>query len=119
MAACHPPGSLTPVRGLTDGLPARLPACRPPARSGVHRRLGVHVSKVRSTTLDVKVWEPSVMSLFRQLGNGFANQVWEGGAAGAAAGGGGQQRQQPQEQEQVRATAVSASWLHYGPAASL
>lgn len=45
--------------------------------SGVHRNLGVHISKVRSLTLDVKVWEPSVISLFRSLGNTFANSVWE------------------------------------------
>lgn len=45
--------------------------------SGVHRNLGVHISKVRSLTLDVKVWEPSVISLFQSLGNNFANSVWE------------------------------------------
>ncbi|KAF9689022.1 hypothetical protein SADUNF_Sadunf01G0048700 [Salix dunnii] len=45
--------------------------------SGVHRNLGVHISKVRSLTLDVKVWEPSVISLFQSLGNAFANSVWE------------------------------------------
>lgn len=45
--------------------------------SGVHRNLGVHISKVRSLTLDFKVWEPSVISLFQSLGNAFANSVWE------------------------------------------
>ncbi|KAJ4839767.1 ADP-ribosylation factor GTPase-activating protein agd1 [Turnera subulata] len=45
--------------------------------SGVHRNLGVHVSKVRSLTLDVKVWEPSILTLFMSLGNAFANSVWE------------------------------------------
>ncbi|XP_071707437.1 ADP-ribosylation factor GTPase-activating protein AGD3 [Rutidosis leptorrhynchoides] len=45
--------------------------------SGVHRNLGVHISKVRSLTLDVKVWEPSVITLFQSLGNVFANSVWE------------------------------------------
>ncbi|GMP82188.1 hypothetical protein CsSME_00036615 [Camellia sinensis var. sinensis] len=45
--------------------------------SGVHRNLGVHISKVRSLTLDFKVWEPSVISLFQSLGNTFANSVWE------------------------------------------
>ncbi|KAL7241350.1 hypothetical protein ACSBR2_006882 [Camellia fascicularis] len=45
--------------------------------SGVHRNLGVHISKVRSLTLDVKVWEPSVIRLFQSLGNTFANSVWE------------------------------------------
>ncbi|GJN38506.1 hypothetical protein PR202_gb27555 [Eleusine coracana subsp. coracana] len=45
--------------------------------SGVHRNLGVHISKVRSLTLDVRVWEPSVINLFQSLGNTFANTVWE------------------------------------------
>eukprot|EP01018_Ginkgo_biloba_P017317 Gb_03581 [translate_table: standard] len=45
--------------------------------SGVHRNLGVHISKVRSLTLDVKVWEPSVINLFQSLGNAYANSVWE------------------------------------------
>nr|GMD74066.1 ADP-ribosylation factor GTPase-activating protein AGD3 isoform X1 [Ipomoea batatas] len=45
--------------------------------SGVHRNLGVHISKVRSLTLDVKVWEPSVLALFESLGNAFVNSVWE------------------------------------------
>ncbi|XP_027360317.1 ADP-ribosylation factor GTPase-activating protein AGD1-like [Abrus precatorius] len=66
--------------------------------SGVHRNLGVHVSKafffsllvraikvelkhffpqVRSLTLDVKVWDSSVLTMFQSLGNLFANSVWE------------------------------------------
>ncbi|KAK8484603.1 hypothetical protein V6N11_024135 [Hibiscus sabdariffa] len=45
--------------------------------SGVHRNLGVHISKVRSLTLDVKVWDALVISLFQSLGNTFANSVWE------------------------------------------
>ncbi|KAG9152431.1 hypothetical protein Leryth_015841 [Lithospermum erythrorhizon] len=46
--------------------------------SGVHRNLGVHISKVRSLTLDVKVWEPSVINLFQALGNIYVNSIWEG-----------------------------------------
>ncbi|XP_020094054.1 ADP-ribosylation factor GTPase-activating protein AGD4-like isoform X2 [Ananas comosus] len=46
--------------------------------SGVHRNLGVHISKVRSLTLDVKVWEPAIIDLFHALGNSFCNSVWEG-----------------------------------------
>ncbi|KAK4350121.1 hypothetical protein RND71_029434 [Anisodus tanguticus] len=45
--------------------------------SGVHRNFGVHISKVRSLKLDVKVWEPSVITLFEALGNVFVNSVWE------------------------------------------
>ncbi|KAL0342262.1 UNVERIFIED_CONTAM: ADP-ribosylation factor GTPase-activating protein AGD1 [Sesamum calycinum] len=33
---------------------------------------------VRSLTLDVKAWEPSVIALFQALGNVFVNSVWEG-----------------------------------------
>ncbi|XP_078448483.1 ADP-ribosylation factor GTPase-activating protein AGD4-like isoform X2 [Wolffia australiana] len=46
--------------------------------SGVHRNLGVHISKVRSLTLDVKVWEPTVLNLLGALGNTFCNSLWEG-----------------------------------------
>ncbi|XP_021719866.1 ADP-ribosylation factor GTPase-activating protein AGD4-like [Chenopodium quinoa] len=45
--------------------------------SGAHRNLGVHISKVRSITLDVKVWEPTVLELFQALGNAYCNSVWE------------------------------------------
>ncbi|KAK7243978.1 hypothetical protein RIF29_38793 [Crotalaria pallida] len=46
--------------------------------SGVHRNLGVHISKVRSITLDVKVSEPAFMELFRNLGNAYCNSMFEG-----------------------------------------
>ncbi|GAV59558.1 PH domain-containing protein/ArfGap domain-containing protein/BAR domain-containing protein/Ank_2 domain-containing protein [Cephalotus follicularis] len=46
--------------------------------SGVHRNLGVHISKVRSLTLDVKVWEPTILDLFHALGNAYSNSIWEG-----------------------------------------
>ncbi|OVA19209.1 Arf GTPase activating protein [Macleaya cordata] len=45
--------------------------------SGVHRNLGVHISKVRSIKFDVKVWEPTILDLFRSLGNAYCNSVWE------------------------------------------
>ncbi|KAF3329983.1 ADP-ribosylation factor GTPase-activating protein AGD4-like protein [Carex littledalei] len=46
--------------------------------SGVHRNLGVHISKVRSLRLDVRVWEPVMCNLFHALGNTYANSIWEG-----------------------------------------
>lgn len=49
--------------------------------SGVHRNLGVHLSKVRSLTLDVAVWQPHVLQLFSQLGNAEANALWEANLA--------------------------------------
>ena len=36
--------------------------------SGIHRRLGTHVSKVRSGILDVKQWTPELMEVFDSLG---------------------------------------------------
>ncbi|KAK9807526.1 hypothetical protein WJX72_001570 [[Myrmecia] bisecta] len=45
--------------------------------SGIHRRLGVQVSKVRSLTLDVKVWDAPVMAMMEGIGNEAANEVWE------------------------------------------
>eukprot|EP00891_Asterochloris_glomerata_P008374 jgi/Astpho2/8374/e_gw1.00122.15.1_t len=45
--------------------------------SGIHRRLGVHVSKVRSLTLDVKVWDTAVLGMMEGIGNAVANEVWE------------------------------------------
>ncbi|KAK6920447.1 Pleckstrin homology domain [Dillenia turbinata] len=39
--------------------------------------LSMPIPWVRSLTLDVKAWEPSVILLFQSLGNDFANTVWE------------------------------------------
>lgn len=43
--------------------------------SGIHRSLGVHVSKIRSLTLDE--WEPEVVAVFAKLGNTVVNGVYE------------------------------------------
>ena len=51
--------------------------------SGVHRQLGVHVSKVRSCVLDVRAWEPSVVAFFTRWGNERHNRVFEGAACDA------------------------------------
>jgi Putative GTPase activating protein for Arf len=45
--------------------------------SGAHRQLGVHISKVRSTTLDVQAWDGSTLAMFGALGNARANAAWE------------------------------------------
>ncbi|KAM3268853.1 hypothetical protein P3S67_030817 [Capsicum chacoense] len=36
-----------------------------------------YIQVVRSLKLDVKVWEPSIITLFEALGNVFVNSVWE------------------------------------------
>ncbi|XP_057696354.1 arf-GAP with coiled-coil, ANK repeat and PH domain-containing protein 2-like isoform X2 [Corythoichthys intestinalis] len=43
--------------------------------SGIHRSLGVHFSKVRSLTLDS--WEPELLKLMCELGNGVINLIYE------------------------------------------
>ena len=45
--------------------------------SGVHRRLGTHLSKVRSLTLDK--WEPELLLFMKSVGNTRSNRVFEGG----------------------------------------
>ncbi|XP_064461329.1 arf-GAP with coiled-coil, ANK repeat and PH domain-containing protein 2-like [Ornithodoros turicata] len=43
--------------------------------SGIHRSLGVHVSKVRSLTLDS--WEPEILKVMAELGNLVINKIYE------------------------------------------
>ncbi|CAL8374622.1 unnamed protein product [Gadus morhua 'NCC'] len=43
--------------------------------SGIHRSLGVHLSKVRSLTLDS--WEPEQLKLLSLLGNDAINRIYE------------------------------------------
>lgn len=58
------------------------------ASAGAHRQLGTHVSKVRSTTLDVQAWDGPTLAMFEALGNNAANAAFEArihDARGAAA----------------------------------
>ncbi|XP_030454917.1 probable ADP-ribosylation factor GTPase-activating protein AGD15 [Syzygium oleosum] len=43
--------------------------------SGIHRSLGVHISKVRSTTLDT--WLPEQVAFMQCMGNKRSNKYWE------------------------------------------
>ncbi|XP_047182563.1 probable ADP-ribosylation factor GTPase-activating protein AGD15 isoform X2 [Vigna umbellata] len=43
--------------------------------SGIHRSLGVHISQVRSTTLDT--WLPDQVSFMQLMGNARSNKHWE------------------------------------------
>ena len=43
--------------------------------SGIHRSLGVHISKVRSISLDT--WLPEQVAFVQRMGNAQANQYWE------------------------------------------
>ncbi|XP_045447798.1 arf-GAP with coiled-coil, ANK repeat and PH domain-containing protein 2 [Melitaea cinxia] len=48
--------------------------------SGIHRSLGVHVSKVRSLTLDD--WEPDIIKVMAELGNKVVNLIYEANTEG-------------------------------------
>ncbi|XP_013186875.1 arf-GAP with coiled-coil, ANK repeat and PH domain-containing protein 2 isoform X2 [Amyelois transitella] len=48
--------------------------------SGIHRSLGVHVSKVRSLTLDD--WEPDIIKVMAELGNKLVNLIYEANTEG-------------------------------------
>ncbi|KAK2644175.1 hypothetical protein Ddye_019370 [Dipteronia dyeriana] len=43
--------------------------------SGIHRSLGVHISKVRSATLDT--WLPEQVAFIQSMGNEQSNSYWE------------------------------------------
>eukprot|EP01133_Synstelium_polycarpum_P007639 gene7639-8936_t len=43
--------------------------------SGIHRNMGVHLSKVRSVTMDR--WDNAVIEFFEEMGNQRANSKWE------------------------------------------
>jgi hypothetical protein len=45
--------------------------------SGIHRNLGVHISQVRSLTLDVDVWDDDLIRMMTGIGNETSNSVWE------------------------------------------
>jgi len=44
--------------------------------AGIHRSLGVHLSKVRSLTLDTEVWSPEIVRLMLSLGNTSVNSAY-------------------------------------------
>ena len=44
---------------------------------GIHRGLGTHISKTRSLSLDVRVWEPEVVKVMAELGNTISNKIYE------------------------------------------
>jgi len=44
--------------------------------SGIHRSLGVHISKVRGVRLDM--WEPEILKVMAELGNNIVNKILEG-----------------------------------------
>ena len=43
--------------------------------SGCHREIGVHITKIRSTNLDV--WPKEILDNFKLINNKIANKYWE------------------------------------------
>lgn len=43
--------------------------------SGMHRQLGVHITKVKSVNLDK--WVPELIELYKHMSNAIANAYWE------------------------------------------
>ncbi len=44
--------------------------------SGLHRQVGVHVTKVKSCTMDL--WDPEQIAFMQKMGNARAKAIWEG-----------------------------------------
>jgi len=44
--------------------------------AGIHRNLGVHISRVRSLMLDI--WRPDELEIMQRIGNKRSNEKWEG-----------------------------------------
>jgi hypothetical protein len=44
--------------------------------AGIHRKLGVHISRVKSTMLDT--WKPDDIAVMQSIGNARANEIYEG-----------------------------------------
>ncbi|KAH9282412.1 Arf-GAP with coiled-coil, ANK repeat and PH domain-containing protein 2 [Echinococcus granulosus] len=81
-----------------------------------HRSLGVHISKVRSLTLDN--WEPELLEVMRNLGNNLVANVYESNlpppSAPSSPSGASTLPRRPQEGElnaQLRRTWVEAKWV--------
>jgi stromal membrane-associated protein len=44
--------------------------------AGIHRNLGVHISKVRSIDLDTSCWDPNLIDFMLSIGNKRAHSVY-------------------------------------------
>jgi len=65
------------------------------ACAGIHRQLGVHISKVRSLELDTKEWSDGLVTVMTSLGNTLLNELWLARSGAAGADGGGREQAPP------------------------
>ncbi|XP_053609279.1 arf-GAP with coiled-coil, ANK repeat and PH domain-containing protein 2 isoform X2 [Plodia interpunctella] len=73
--------------------------------SGIHRSLGVHISKVRSLTLDD--WEPDIIKVMAELGNKVVNLIYEANTEGTTV-----TRATPDCETSVREAWIRAKYVH-------
>ncbi|GFR62463.1 ARF-GAP with coiled-coil, ANK repeat and PH domain-containing protein 2 [Elysia marginata] len=72
--------------------------------SGIHRSFGVHMSKVRSITLDT--WEPEQLKVMLELGNAVVNGIYEGAVDESIA-----VRAKPDSNRSVRESWIRAKYV--------
>ncbi|XP_067144380.1 arf-GAP with coiled-coil, ANK repeat and PH domain-containing protein 2 [Centruroides vittatus] len=71
--------------------------------SGIHRSLGVHVSKVRSLTLDT--WEPEILKVMAELGNTIVNRIYEANVDSSV------ERATPESSRNIREAWIKAKYV--------
>ena len=74
--------------------------------SGAHRRLGAHISKVRSCTLDTAAWSRPALALFEEVGNSASKAVLEAGLPS-----GDTRRPRPDDSAEAKAAFISAKYV--------
>ena len=74
------------------------------ACSGIHRSLGVHVSKVRSIKLDA--FEPEILKVMAEIGNVVSNKIYEAQVAEVIA-----KRASPDCSNEIRENWIKAKYL--------
>ena len=77
---------------------------------GIHRGLGVHISRTCSLTLDVHVWEPEIIKVMAELGNTISNRIYE--AQGVKKQFGGTRKATKDTDKIQRMVWINAKYVH-------